>query len=727
MSFTVEEYFTMEEYLLSIRRWHDIFYRRYGSGYCKRSMLYGDENNLFKMFYESDQSDKLCKYVLSDCGRMLMFVKKQTLELCKIAIEEDSRSIEYVNLNGEYYDVFRDYKTNVIKKYRFNKDDEENIQTDELCDLSFKKDPSDIKYFHEQFKTFERCKLALEKNFLNIIYIKSQLNVELVNIAVQSFLKNISKHNACHYFKKCSKYLKYIPYKFKSYNLCKLILEKDGLNLKYVPRNIITSRLCLIAITEEPLSIKYVPKEFKNNKLYELTVKINGMLLRYIEQPTYNIKKIALSNYGRALEYIDNADYELCLIAVKNDGYAIKYVPEKMLTYELYYYAIQSEPESFRLFPENVINGETFTEVNVDELNLFAIQGYPLNLEYIKNQSKLICYLAVLYDTKSIKYITLEEYDDIIIMALQINWKCIEYLNINYHKYIEFSKMAIDIALEKNAEYIGSSLYCSDVNKKNEKYNYLLSKKGMEIKHINNPTIEQYKIAVENDISVLDRIGTECYHIYNAKDYINNGQMNEVFIYALKINPRALKYINRIYLTNKLYNIAIRYGCDLRFIPKKKLKNMSLHHSLIALKYEKENINYIQPKYFNDCLKYDGLLLKHIKSHTKENVDIALNQNTLAFQFVNNEFKTIEMCKKIIKLHPELKKYSLMYCDLFENKEILNEMDDCLICCSNCKYFCKLKCGHMLCISCSTKMTKCYYRCDFEIDFSLLMIRNNKM
>ena len=100
-------------------------------------------------------SDNFWISILSKDGYALQFVKEQTEEICKLAVQQDCNALEYVK-----------------------------EQTEELCKLSVQQNGNALEYVKEQ--TEEICKLAVQQNGYALYYVKEQ-TYEIYKLAVQQW------------------------------------------------------------------------------------------------------------------------------------------------------------------------------------------------------------------------------------------------------------------------------------------------------------------------------------------------------------------------------------------------------------------------------------------------------------------------------------------------------------------------------------------------------------
>jgi flagellar biosynthesis/type III secretory pathway chaperone len=128
-----------------------------------------------------DVSDGFWISILSKDGNALKYVKEQTYEIYKLAVQQDGYSLEYVE-----------------------------EQTEEICKLAVQQDGYSLEYVREQFKTEEICKLAVQQNGYALQYVKEQTE-ELCKLAVQQ------NGNVLYYVKE------------QTHDICKLAVSHNGL------------------------------------------------------------------------------------------------------------------------------------------------------------------------------------------------------------------------------------------------------------------------------------------------------------------------------------------------------------------------------------------------------------------------------------------------------------------------------------------------------------------
>lgn len=233
---------------------------------CKKII----ENNTFAQ--RVTQTEELCKLAVQYDSKLLRYVNIQTEEICKLAVQQHGYTLELVK---------------------------NEFKTEEICLLAVKSCGSALQYVNEQ--TEKICKLAVQNNGLALEHVKDQFQTE---------------------------------------EICKLAVQNNGLALQYVKDlmqslnkipNLVTERLCELAVQNDGNTIQYLKKEFKTDEMCKLAVQQNGLALLHIRigYRTEEICKIAVQQNGLALKYVDYQTDEICKLAVQQDSKALQYVNSK--------------------------------------------------------------------------------------------------------------------------------------------------------------------------------------------------------------------------------------------------------------------------------------------------------------------------------------------------------------------------------------------------------------
>ena len=118
----------------------------------------------------------------------------------------------------------------------------------------------------------------------------------------------------------------------------------------------------------------------KLNSLLMMKLAENGSYIRFIKNPTEEMKMIAVENNGLNLQYIKNQMFSHCLAACQQDGLALDYVNPEMRTFKICEAAIKN---SYGLAIKFVDPDATWYE----ELSYMAVKYTGSNILYIKNPS----------------------------------------------------------------------------------------------------------------------------------------------------------------------------------------------------------------------------------------------------------------------------------------------------------------------------------------------------
>ena len=131
----------------------------------------------------------------------------------------------------------------------------------------------------------------------------------------------------------------FAPDEYRSKELYRLAVIREGRSLRYVPPEDRAAALCEQAVYNCALALEFVPAALKTVELCQKAVKESGGVLAFVPDP---IKSGAPEGYA------------LCLEAVKNDGLALRHVPEQHKTGELCLEAVKQSGRALKFVPENL-------------------------------------------------------------------------------------------------------------------------------------------------------------------------------------------------------------------------------------------------------------------------------------------------------------------------------------------------------------------------------------
>lgn len=240
--------------------------------------------------------DGFCNYdsnriaLVSQYGFRLRNQKKQTYDLCKIAVETNSHSIIFV-----------------LPKY----------QSTEICKMALNDDYRNLKYIYSQ--TDDLCECAISNNIDGIKYIRRKLSYDLLNklIIVNPLIINVINFDDIDITKDQIKKLLILcaeknptsisndKYRMLDncsyYTACKHAVKKDPTVMKYVDINLLNEtqyyKLCINAInTNWFLALGHI--ENKTEKILNHAFSVNSAAIMFITEPTEEQIKKAIDDLG---------------------------------------------------------------------------------------------------------------------------------------------------------------------------------------------------------------------------------------------------------------------------------------------------------------------------------------------------------------------------------------------------------------------------------------------
>lgn len=230
-------------------------------------------------------------------------------------------------------------------------------------------------------KTYELCYLAIEFERLyrcDHWCDSNATELQFVPSRYRSYAMCVkAARNACS--DDSDTLIKYIPAKFLTYEICKILVGKRGCVLRSIPKRMRTYELCKLAVTMHPYIIHQVPFHLRTRSLCETAVKYDPYNLEYVPKRCridVMFKVLIASKYGECwiklsdrdkcetvviinpfmLKFVPNKykTYAMCLRAVKRYGESLQYMrPKRLRTKELLDAAIESEPYALRYFNVN--------------------------------------------------------------------------------------------------------------------------------------------------------------------------------------------------------------------------------------------------------------------------------------------------------------------------------------------------------------------------------------
>jgi hypothetical protein len=279
--------------------------------------------------------------------------------------------------------------------------------------------------------------------------------------------------------------IRFIPEKYRDYNIYLEAVKQNGHALGYIPKELRDYSLCLEAVKNNGIALISVPKELRDYNIYLEAVKNNGEALSFVtkELRDYNIYLEAVKQYGEALISVPKElrDYNLCLEAVKQDGFALRYVPDEYINYDLCLEAVKNDEKALMYVPYQYRDYNLYLEIvknNKMSLMYFPneFMDYNLCLEAVKNNGEALsfvpkqfidynlCLEAIRNDGYSLYFVPEELRTlEICALAVQQNGEALQYVPENLKDY--------NLCLEAVKQY-GTTLSSIPKNLKEEFKNY---------------------------------------------------------------------------------------------------------------------------------------------------------------------------------------------------------------------------------------------------------------
>jgi len=300
----------------------------------------------------------------------LQNMKTQTLQMCKLAIKKDVKQLEYVKDQTQMIEI------DAIDRYYYLTNDKESycLQIIDIGLYAISRDYTALQYIRKQ--TYEHCEAAIRKNSSAIRFVK---NKNIRNRVVDSKCKKNRKYKnippICRYaidsfFKHMfDKYfVRQSRYDFDSdeddiikeldvYDIDRMVNCDEEINiLQYM--DVLSDDILLYVINNINSYCTYallipVIKQIKY-KILELAVSKHPLLLKYVENQTYELCYSAVKENSSALQYVDDKyAEELSYIAVEYDGTYLQYVKEEFKSFELCRMAVYNDSRAFRyVYPD---------------------------------------------------------------------------------------------------------------------------------------------------------------------------------------------------------------------------------------------------------------------------------------------------------------------------------------------------------------------------------------
>jgi len=639
---------------------------------------------------EDKQTETIGMAVVCQKGNFLEHVKKQNLDICKIAIEKNIKQfkncqyqdeemcIQAVKTDGMLLELVKEQTEEICieaVKQNYNAIKFVKVQTPEICEAAFKKN---FRAFpHIEHKTEKMIKHALSQNGMLIEFVKPEDQTpEYCQIAIKRSFRAIefAEH--------------------QTEELALFAVKKDGALLKFIKNK--TPQICQAAIQNTIHAFKYIDNPDDETK-FEI-LKKDGKLLEFIKEPSEEMCMVALLSNWKAIEFIENQTLEMCELAFNKCEKAFKFC--KIKTKEMIETAIGKNGMLLEFVDLDTFNDEAAMEIcgtafiedrrsirfipgkhQNETMSLNAVSAYPDLLKYIENpsnqvivaaiskqpnifseidnptedmciayvskngikikdvpkelQTDNVCYFAVDDTPWAIQHIE-NQTEDLCVHAVTKNSKVLQHCKVRTEKVLSAVLNKDGYAIKEfKPEEITAQLA-----------EIAVDKWGYALEHV--PEEIQTK---ELALKAVSKLGTVLQHV--RKDLRDE----EVCIAAVTHSPYAIRYVE--HQTPEIKQIVMKNG--LYF----------------------EHIQDPSPEQRIAACKKNGYNLKHIKKPTFDEIREALSDSKYAFNQVPNEEKNLRTCLTAIYCEQESYQHSKYKDDevfnlmaFLINPNIENKLDD---------------------------------------------------
>jgi len=220
-----------------------------------------------------------------------------------------------------------------------------------------------------KYRDFEMCKIAVKNSCAGITDIPA-------NVINEELCKEILQKDGLQ--------LEYIDIEKRTYELCTIAAKNDGGAVQWIPEACLDNQMCLILIQTVKHSvnifsfiqsklnnyltnelIKHHPEYFPSIPYNMVTkdicykaVAYDGMFLKYVNNrfKSYDVCKKAVCIDGMALQFVPqkNIKSEIIMLSLHSNGMALQFVPEKMRTPGICQFAIRKNKNASDFVPSKL-------------------------------------------------------------------------------------------------------------------------------------------------------------------------------------------------------------------------------------------------------------------------------------------------------------------------------------------------------------------------------------
>jgi len=133
-------------------------------------------------------------------------------------------------------------------------------------------------------------------------------------------------------------------------------VTRDGGRLKYVPMKYRDYQLCKAAVQHNMHAMRFVPKDLLGREILE---RIANLKMKTYDDWLADVTRDSVWLQGVPEQLID---HNMCLAAVAQDGWSLQHVPPQLRDYPTCRAAVQHTMHAIRFVPEDLV-GRDFLEI----------------------------------------------------------------------------------------------------------------------------------------------------------------------------------------------------------------------------------------------------------------------------------------------------------------------------------------------------------------------------
>ncbi len=315
--------------------------------------------------FDNITDEELLEKIIIDEPRRIRYIKSPSEYLCRIAVEKNERSLNCIEFCSQYKDII---------------------------EYAIKKKPSVFSYYRGN--DIEIYKLALILDIKNYIEIKNdnilkEIAIDVINAhsllysnhnnhmngGLYHFIVDINKNFGSDkefiyafntivvnniWWKSTNKKETALliacdlkdNFPFSKDDYCELATYNPEV-IKYIDPDILDERICLIALNNgfhAKTIFSYIPDRIKTEEFLIKLIKKHSWYLEFIENPSYEMAKLAVKDCYYVINYIDKLYKDIVIDVIQKDPFAIKYLSDQ--TPELCKIALEKNPECIRFIKD---------------------------------------------------------------------------------------------------------------------------------------------------------------------------------------------------------------------------------------------------------------------------------------------------------------------------------------------------------------------------------------